>query len=191
MLEVNNVTCERGRRQIFSNITFVLRPGQLLLLLGANGSGKTSLLKMLAGLLAPVQGNIVRKQRPLYIGHKLALNSSLTAIENLNFLLTINNCNGVPDLTRALQQFALNNFHEIPVAELSAGQCQKIALTRLLLQSAPLWLLDEPFTALDSQGVAVMQNILSRHLTTGGSAVIAMHHPQDFLQKLCTREILL
>ncbi|PCH56912.1 MAG: heme ABC exporter ATP-binding protein CcmA [Legionellales bacterium] len=192
MLKVTNVTCSRGRRQIFSNITFTAAAGELLLLVGANGSGKTSLLRILSGLLEIQAGSVSKlaNQKFIYIGHSLGLHENLTVQENLQFLLQNNKISYSDNkIITALQKFSLTSIANALLHTLSQGQSRQVALVRLLLQPVKIWLLDEPFTALDAASKIILINMLQRHLANGGTIIMATHNIPDELTTITYREI--
>ncbi|MGI8837795.1 MAG: cytochrome c biogenesis heme-transporting ATPase CcmA [Pyrinomonadaceae bacterium] len=188
MLEVTNLDCVRGDRKLFSDINLSLKPGTLLQVQGANGSGKTSLLRILCGLLAPARGE-VRWQganiRSLgeeystavsYIGHRSAVKEELTCIENHRI---INGLAGV-ETTKAearetLGEMGLAGRENLPARLLSEGQRRRLALSRLLTCSTHLWLLDEVLTSLDRAAVTLITSIIEAHLKSGGLAIVATH----------------
>lgn len=184
MLKVQSLACRRGKRFVFRDIDFNLEAGDLLLVTGANGSGKSSLLRLLAGLLAPAQGSLFWQGEPIrewadhrtrlhFLGHSDALKPELTTSEMLSFWRALR---GLKQKDQSvLQFFALDHLHNVPVRHLSAGQKRRLALTRLIVDDAPLWLLDEPATALDSGGQARLLALIARHRAQGGVAVIATH----------------
>jgi heme exporter protein A len=187
-LAVLDLECSRGDRLLFSELNFDLTTGQLLQIEGANGSGKTSLLRILCGLSRPSAGAVhwrgrdVLDQRALYfsemayLGHALGIKPELSAVENLRVSLALA---GVPfrsdDLFRALEMTGLGGCEDMPARSLSAGQKQRIALARILACPALLWILDEPFTALDVTGIALLRGLLEKHLEQGGMAVLTSH----------------
>lgn len=188
MLAAVDLECWRGDNLLFSGLNLDLRAGQLMQIEGANGAGKTSLLRILAGLSRASGGEVqwqgvdILRQRSVYfsemayLGHALGVKSDLSALENLRISLALA---GVPfsseAVTRALQQTGLGDKEDIPARSLSAGQKQRIALARLLACSARLWIMDEPFTALDVDGVALVRGLLEQHLENGGMAVLTSH----------------
>lgn len=188
-LHVDNLECIRSDRLLFSGLSFHLTGGELLHLEGANGCGKTSLLRILCGLSPPAAGEIlwfgkpIRKQRDrfhqelVYLGHHTGVKGELTPLENLALAGRLYRIRPNIDLEDALTQVGLGKHMDAPSRTLSAGQRQRIALARLLLQKATLWILDEPFTSLDVHGVDWVQTLLDAHLQQGGMVVLTSHHP--------------
>jgi heme exporter protein A len=185
MLEAAELECERGTRTLFRGISFVLRPGELLRVAGGNGRGKTSLLRILAGLAAPNAGEVRWKGEPIarlredyarelvYIGHAAAVKDDLTPSENLAIACRL----AGRDSSDAALRSALERLGvpELPVRKLSQGQRRRAALARLLVSDAPLWLLDEPYSALDSQGVSALNERIGEHTAGGGALVYTTH----------------
>jgi len=190
MLSVTQLTCQRGERVLFEGLNFELPEGQWLHVSGANGCGKTSLLRILTGLAEPVSGTIswngaaIGEEREvfhedlLHLGHQGALKEELTPLENLTLSLGMEGYTRAPkDVVEALHQFGLRGREHLPVRFLSAGQRRRVLLTRLLLRPARLWILDEPFTALDVHAVAFLTEKISAHLETQGTVVLTSHQP--------------
>ena len=183
-LEARGLTCRRGAAQIFEAASFALAGGGALIVRGANGSGKSSLLRLLGGLARPAAGEIVfsRAGEPYdeiapyahYLGHLDALNPSMTVCETLQFHATLLG-NAKADITAVLARVGLTALNTAPVRVLSAGQRRRLAFARLLAAARPLWLLDEPSDSLDTQGQALVADIIARHRAGGGIAVIATH----------------
>lgn len=183
-LTAESLACRRGNRVLFTELSLNLAPGDLLILRGANGAGKTSLLRLLAGLSRPAAGRVLWNgaaithdpeayfRRLHYLGHLDGLKSALTARENLHFSARLR---GTTAALSALDRFILTSLADIPVRLLSAGQRRRVALARLLASPAPLWLLDEPGTALDHDGAELLRHTLTDHCRKGGIAVIASH----------------
>jgi len=194
-LQVNNLQCIRGDRELFTGLSFDLEERQLLMLEGANGSGKTTLLRTLCGLYLQEQGDIlwdgtpIRKleeayrQELLYLGHYNAIKSDLTALENLriNTLLAGDHASH-DELMQALDTIGLFAFEDFPTRQLSQGQKRRVALARLLLSKAKLWILDEPFVALDVAAVELLQKIIAEHVDNGGMAIITTHQEVPLTQ---------
>ena len=177
LLQVEQLACERDERCLFSGLQFSVRAGEIWHIKGPNGSGKTSLLRQLAGLLPVDKGDISfpAEKSLLYIGHKLALKEQLTANENLAWLTALSTPSTEQQRYSALAKVGLRGFEETLVAHLSAGQKRRVALARLHLQTAPLWLLDEPLTAMDQEGIKDQQGWFSEHLEKGGAMVFTSH----------------
>ena len=183
-LSVNNLACDRGERRIFKGVSFVLEPGEALVITGRNGAGKSSLLDILAGRLHPATGTILLEragERTLleclhYVGHRDALKAALTAEENLSFARDFL---GNPALKprEALEAVGLAHAARLPVAYLSAGQRRRVALARLLVAHRPLWLLDEPTSALDTASQETLRLILEGHRESGGMIAATTHSP--------------
>ena len=192
MLSVSDLTCVRGDQTLFSGVSFDLNAGQWLHLEGANGSGKTSLLRIATGFTPPAKGEVRWKGRGLaeapeafhadllYLGHALALKDELSALENLEADAAIaGRAFVLSDAAAALQSLGLRGRTKLPVRVLSQGQKRRVALARLMLQSATLWVLDEPFVALDAQAQAWVANAISMHVHRGGMALFTSHQAVD------------
>lgn len=175
------LACTRAGRSLFSKLSLEVRPGQLVWLRGANGRGKTSLLRLAAGLVAPESGELQWTGRPLYLGHANALKDELTAGEALQFLLRLHGRAADGALLRAaLLRMGLQGWHDAPMRSLSQGQRRRVALARLAAEQEPgLWLLDEPFDALDADGVQRVNGLLAEHLQRGGGVLLTSHVPVD------------
>jgi heme exporter protein A len=193
-IEARALRVERGGRTIFANLTFSLAAGEALLVLGPNGAGKSTLLRALAGLLPLAAGEIVFSPETEagaaavahYVGHADALKASLTIAENLAFwsaMLAAGTASagfgGSAALSAeaALARFGLAHIADLPAAYLSAGQKRRAALARLLIVPRPIWLLDEPLTALDTAGQAVLTALIEDHRARGGMLIAATHAP--------------
>ncbi|ATC81592.1 cytochrome C biogenesis ATP-binding protein CcmA [Pseudoalteromonas agarivorans S816] len=172
---------------MFADLNFSLNSGQIMQLAGPNGAGKTSLLRIVAGFSVPDEGAIFYNQQAitkhyeeyatdlLFIGHKTGVNVQLSALENVRHWLHINGYTNEPDLYPILAKLGLVGLEDVPVRMLSAGQQRRVALVRLWLSDAKLWVLDEPFTALDKNGVAFLQQRFSEHLKSGGAILLTTH----------------
>lgn len=174
LLHAENLVCRRGGRAVFSPQDIKLEPGALLILRGPNGSGKTTLLRALAGLL-PAEGKITRGATPCYVGHRGALHDELTLGEHLSFWKGLCRQPRKVSFGNILRAMALPNMEKRRAATLSAGQRQRLSLCRLLLEDSLLWLLDEPSSALDAQGIAYLTQLLASQRKRGGGVVIASH----------------
>ncbi|QAA93161.1 cytochrome c biogenesis heme-transporting ATPase CcmA [Pollutimonas thiosulfatoxidans] len=188
MLEAINLDCVRGERRLFHNLCFRLKTGECLLVRGENGSGKTSLLRMLVGLTAPADGAVHWQGSPikklgdeyrrelLYCGHPLGLKDDLTAAENLISGMALAEESVTQDAVReALRQAGLQGREHLSVRALSQGQKRRVNLAKILLQKRALWVLDEPLTALDTQASQWVMGEIDRHLSHGGIAVLTTH----------------
>jgi heme exporter protein A len=191
-LEVSDIRVERGGRRVLAGLSFVLDTGEALIVTGPNGAGKSTLLRTLAGLLPLAAGRIAirgaedappPREVAHYIGHTDGNKASLTAAENLSLwtaLLSSRQRGAAPmQSAEALASFALAHVADLPVAVLSAGQRRRVALARLLVASRPIWLLDEPMTALDAAAQTRFGDQMRRHLDEGGAIVAATHGPLD------------
>lgn len=185
-LQVKALCVKHGQRFIFKGINFEVQAGELVQIRGSNGAGKTTLLRTLLGLQKPHQGQITWSCLPaerLYLGHKLGLKADLTVSENLQFLLQLQRA-AKPQQNLPLD-YPLDNpldSGEQPLQKLSAGQQRRCSLSRVQAQNAKVWLLDEPFTALDQQTVAWMANQIDQHCQAGGSVILSSHQAlPDFL----------
>lgn len=189
VLQACGLAGQRGDRPLFEQLELTLAPGAVIWLRGRNGRGKTSLLRLLAGLATPLAGEVRVRGVPqrvagpagrrdwVYIGHQNALKDDLTSIEALRFLSRIRGDR--PDdaaLTAALQRLGVRGSRHAPVRTLSQGQRRRVSLARLALSmAAPLWLLDEPFDALDADGIAALNGLLAEHAAQGGATLLTSH----------------
>ena len=182
-LVATGLVCGRGGMALTRDLDFSVTSGHCLLLRGPNGSGKTTLLLTLAGVVAPLEGTralegIDAEAGPQlhYCGHRNAIKPRLTVAENLGFWAALNGATGLP-VAAALNEVGLDRLGDLDAGYLSAGQSRRLALARLLVSLRPLWLLDEPTAALDSEGHDLVTRLLDRHLDMGGLAIAATHDP--------------
>lgn len=184
MLECQNLSCERGGRSVFEGVGFCLPPGGFLLIKGANGSGKTSLIRLLAGLSHPAQGEVrwqgegvaksaAYKRELTYIGHKNGIKPECTVEENLRFWAEYFGTHLM--LPSALHYFGLEGKEHTPCWRLSSGWQRRVALSRLLLSRASVWLLDEPTNFLDQEAIALVGGLIETRVLSGGIVVAASH----------------
>jgi heme exporter protein A len=193
-LVAEDLACRRGERLVFAGLSFRLAPGDALVLTGSNGSGKTSLLRLLVGLIAPAAGRLAWGTTPIaddlaghrarlhYVGHQDGVKPGLTPRETLVFWAALRGQEvrrDAPVLAAALAAFALEAVVDWPCRWLSAGQRRRLALARLLVTAAPLWLLDEPFSALDDDNRIRLEETIVAHRAGGGRAIVATHIPAE------------
>ena len=190
MLSVSQLSCRRGSKTLFADVSFSLAPGQALHLEGDNGVGKTSLLRMVCGLSAPESGSVrwgecAIQQDPaafhsalFYLGHALSLKEELTALENLMADAAVAGRSlAMPQAMVALARMGLRGREHLPLRVMSQGQKRRTALARLWASQAPLWVLDEPFVALDAQAVDGLRTLLAEHVAQGGMVLFTSHQP--------------
>ncbi len=202
MLEVIDLACQRGDRRLFAGLSFAVANGTLLHLLGENGSGKTTLLRALCGLLQPQEGKIrwngacIGKLKEdygrdvVYLGHLNGIKNDLSGLENLQVSATLDG-DQVSDkqVWDALAHMGLAGFEDLPTKVLSQGQKKRVALARLLLSTAKLWILDEPFVALDVKAVDLLQTLIAEHVAQDGIVIMTTHQEVALtsgqIQRLC------
>jgi heme exporter protein A len=184
-LSGRGVRCVRGGREVFSGLDFAAVSGEVLAVIGPNGSGKTSLLRLIAGLLAPADGAIgleggeaelTLPEQAHYLGHRDALKPALSVMENLSFWRDFLG-GDAGDAGRSLGQVGLDHAAHLPAAFLSAGQRRRLSIARLLSVRRPVWLLDEPTSALDVSGQEMFAGLMRDHLAGGGMIIAATHAP--------------
>jgi heme exporter protein A len=188
MLEARALTCVRGERQLFSGLNLAVSLGECLHVRGENGVGKTSLLRLLTGLSQPESGEVLWNglsiskepstyhRELLFLGHRDALKEDLTALENLQLYATLDDVHlPVDKALGALWRFGLRGREYLPVSCLSAGQKRRVLMARMLTRQAKLWILDEPFNALDTHAVQALQGLIAEHIEQGGLVVLTSH----------------
>jgi heme exporter protein A len=190
LLQARALAFARNEEAIFGPLDFVLHAGEIVLIEGGNGSGKTTLLKVLSGLLEPTSGAVLLNDAPLtlaklshqvaLLGHLLGLKFELSTLENLRFAIGLGGIR--PGITPrlALASVGLEGYEDQPLRMLSAGQRKRVALARLLLVPAALWLLDEPYANLDREGIELVNRLLDNHARRGGAALITSHGAYAF-----------
>jgi heme exporter protein A len=192
MLEAVNLECIRGPRRLFSGLNFSLSPGGFVQLTGANGSGKTSLLRIVCGLLGPETGEVRWQSANIrslgeeyftaltYVGHRSGVKDDLTAVENLRIASGLSGVEVSRDeAVEALRSFGLADREHLPARLLSEGQRRRLALARLGVCKTALWVLDEVLTSLDKDAVALVKRLIEAHLSRGGMAIVATHQELD------------
>ncbi|CAM3998955.1 cytochrome c biogenesis heme-transporting ATPase CcmA [Vreelandella rituensis] len=188
-LHARNLACERDDRWLFQGLDLEVRGGEIVRIEGPNGSGKTTLLKILSGQLTEYEGELFWNDTPmrqarehflanlLYLGHAPGVKAGLTPLENLKWYQALSGETGNETARfAALESVGLAGFEDLPAGQLSAGQQRRVALARLELTPRALWVLDEPFTAIDREGVAALEARLVAHARAGGSVVVTTHH---------------
>lgn len=192
MLELINISCERAERTLFTGLSVQLDAGELIEVRGSNGAGKSTLLRIIAGLAQSYRGeirwrgiqtsdsNALFSSQRLYLGHLPGIKPALLPMENLRWLTELQTSFDEALGLEALQRLGVADFLDLPCHQLSAGQQRRVALARLLSTQCNLWVLDEPFTALDQNGAELLENMLQQHLQAGGCAILSSH--QDLSQ---------
>ena len=184
---VDAVHVWRGDRHVLKGVSLTMEPGQLVHVSGPNGTGKTTLLRVICGLLRPEQGSVTWRGQLIsrvrseyqaalaYASHEPALKGDLTALENLRFAVGLKRRVSPGELRAGLEQTGVAACADLPARVLSAGQRRRVAMARVLAMNAPLWLLDEPFTNLDAAGTDLLMSLLQSHAQGGGSALVVAH----------------
>lgn len=190
-LAVRGLAMSRDDRDLFSDLSFAVETGEIVQIEGANGSGKTTLLRILCGLLLPDAGTVYWQGAPIdrtrsayqadlaYLGHLHGVKDDLTAEENLAMAMALSARRASAEPHALLERVGLRGFEDAPARSLSAGQRRRVAFARLLASAAPLWILDEPFTALDRAGREMVEQMLETHCLAGGLAVLTTHHSMN------------
>jgi len=183
MFIAKNLSCKKGDQYLFRNLSFSISPGELLFVKGPNGSGKTSLLKILAGLSSPDKGSLIRGEMS-YCGHKEGHKAILTPFENIkNYCAIAGVKESKNEIIEVLTQLEIFSLMHIPCQRLSAGQRKKVALSSLILSQKKIWIVDEPFTSLDSRSIEKVSDMFKGHLKQGGAMIMASH--SDFIYAPC------
>jgi len=188
-LEAQNLECIRDFRTLFRGLSFQLQSGEAIQVEGPNGAGKTTLLRIICGLRMADEGSVLWEGQDIttdrtefhaelaYVGHIHGIKGDLSPRENLHFWSTIHPVYNNRTITEVLQVVGLGAYENILSRRLSAGQRRRVAIARLLITDARLWVLDEPFTAIDAEGVSMIEGIISEHIEQGGMAVLTSHQP--------------
>lgn len=196
LLAADAIRCERDDRLLFENLSFQLNEGEIMQIEGPNGSGKTTLIRILCGLSTDYEGRFTWRgeqlkptdprfcRQHLYFGHATGVKTALTPEENLRWMAHAQGLDeqrqGPESLAQtiqlALNKVGLRGYEDVPVHSLSAGQKRRVALARLFIEWIPLWVLDEPFTAIDRKGVSEIEGLLVEHASSGGAVILTTHH---------------
>lgn len=191
MLQTQNLTCERDSRVLFKDLSFHVSAGDALRILGANGSGKTTLLRIICGLYQEYTGDLIWEQEDdpydlLYQGHASGIKDTLTVSENLAFLFRLGS-DLQPVITQmqdVLLKVGLKGYEDVPCGSLSAGQRKRVNLARFFLSDHKLWIMDEPFSAIDTSGVELLHQLMSSHIAQGGILIVTSHQDLELPQKV-------
>ncbi|OUD12906.1 cytochrome c biogenesis heme-transporting ATPase CcmA [Thioflexithrix psekupsensis] len=189
VLAGQQLQCIRDERILFDQLSFQVHAGEILQIEGRNGSGKTSLLRILCGLALPSEGEVLWcgqsieraanefRSELIYVGHYPGVKADLTPLENLAFVRSLTAQSQAISDEQALAQFGLYGFEDVPTRTLSAGQQRRVALARLFVRQAQVWILDEPFTSLDKTAIKMLEQLIDNHAQSGGLVVLTSHHP--------------
>ena len=195
LITAKQLTCIREERILFEDLSFNINAGDIVQIEGPNGAGKTSLLRILAGLSIPYEGEVLFNQQPitnikdlfhhnlLYLGHLAGVKGEMTAQENLDFNLALSGLS-THQSEETLAQVALLGFEDALASHLSAGQHRRIALAKLWQSKAPIWILDEPFTAIDKRGVQKLEQLFVEHAKQGGCVILTTHQDLSLASSL-------
>lgn len=188
LLSTSRLFCERGYRTLFRDLEFSLLAGEVVRIAGPNGAGKSTLLKVLSGISTDYEGDIFWREQPIdtcrddflrhtcFLGHAKAVKKNLTPAENLRWFQSLYPCKASVSISAALEHVGLAAYEDTLCGQLSAGQQQRVALARLVMSDACLWILDEPFTAIDKDGVKAFEAMIGEFASLGGSVLITTHH---------------
>lgn len=189
MLEFKDFYCERDGEALFSPLNFSLSTGDVVQILGPNGAGKTTFLRAMCGLFSDWHGRMIwhqeelrhpdfdMKSQLLYLGHQPGVKQALTAKENLQWYFGMLGLPFPGHLLEALAKVGLSGYEDVPCFQMSAGQHRRVALARLYVTSASVWVLDEPFTAIDKRGVKNLETLIRSHASNGGLVILTTHQP--------------
>ncbi|MBL4681154.1 MAG: cytochrome c biogenesis heme-transporting ATPase CcmA [Pseudomonadales bacterium] len=178
MLDVKNLYCERNQGLLFEALSFSLKPGKVIQIKGPNGAGKTTLLRILCGLFGEFEGEVLwdLEKHPIYLGHKAGVKDLLTVTENLNWLCELQqNYPSSDQIKKALIEVGLLAYKDVMAGQLSEGQKKRVSLARLYLINSPVWLLDEPFSAIDVEGLTKLEERMRGYVEGGGSIILTSH----------------
>ena len=177
LLQARQLACERDGRWLFTALDLLLAPGEAMEIMGPNGAGKSTLLRILAGLLPASEGTVQTAVTPLYAGHRPGLSPGLSASQNLAWFVTLasGGAASTASVHAAIARVGLGGYEDVPCQQLSAGQQRRVGLARLLLSDSPLWLLDEPATALDDDATHALRELIVAHCAAGGAVAMATH----------------
>jgi len=192
-LKIKNLSCQKGFNLLFKNIEFIAREADIVQVKGLNGKGKTSLLRILSGLSEPDSGHVSfnnslsdsdeYQKDILYLGHAPSISPDLTVIENLEYLRSLNKTDFNLQSLDALKKLGLGNFQNEICLNLSAGQKRRVILSMLFLSDSKVWLLDEPYTALDSKGIKLIESLIKKHSDNGGICFFTSHQASSLNAK--------
>jgi len=196
LLQGKQLSCERERRILFRELEVAIAPGEVLQIEGANGTGKTTLLRVLTGISTAYQGEVLWCGAPInkvwadyqmhlhYLGHSAGIKAALTAEENLRWYAALAGREVDGQLFEVLAQVGLRGYEDVPCYTLSAGQQRRVNLARLYLLPAKLWILDEPFTAIDKAGVMAIEALIGSHVRDGGAVIVTTHQELNSVTNL-------
>lgn len=188
-LEFRHFTCERDGYPLFEPLNFTLNAGEVVQIAGANGAGKTTFLRAISGLFSDWKGDMLfcgqQMKQPsyemlcnlLYLGHQPGVKKSLTARENLEWAFGVQGLPFPGEIEPALAKVGLSGYQHVPCLQMSAGQNRRVALARLYVTNAAVWILDEPFTAIDKLGVKNLETLIKQHVSNGGLVILTTHQP--------------
>ncbi len=190
-IEVNQLACSRRDNILFEGVSFKVTDRELLQIDGINGSGKSTMLRIIAGLTEPNEGQVLWDEQPIlecryqyqqlmtYLGHTNGVKEALSVAENLDVIHALSGHEQPLDHDAVLKQIGLPGMHDVKLGKMSAGQKRRMGLSRLLINQSPLWLLDEPFTSLDVDGKSIIEGLIVQHCQQGGIVIFATHQEMD------------